>query len=180
MQDNLSDPDIGPTIGEPRQPFFSPEAMRGFDWMRPFQIGGQATFTPRAATADEAALRSRMLAVLANGSFCRDLEDRLLAAARSTRAEHAAYIFDDGRLGELFTTGESHGVGDHAPETTVGLTGYVHTHPASTQIRPPTIPDDFLDSQALPVQQPTQLMIEASCGRIWGLIHPRVTFVLGC
>jgi hypothetical protein len=179
MRDNVVDPAFGPTIGEPRRQFFNADQMHAFTWDRPFQVGGQATFIPRAATPAETALRSRMLAVLGNSSFCQDLDTRLLAAARRAQAEHAAYIFDDGRLGQIFTSGESHGVADHAPETTVGLTGYVHSHPASTQIRPPSYPRDFLDSQALPVSQPTQLMIELAPGRVWGLIHPNVTFVLG-
>lgn len=53
--------------------------------------------------------------------------------------------------------------------------GYVHTHPYSPQLLPPTPHYDWLDSDVYPVQR----MVECGPFRVWGLISPNFAFPLG-
>jgi hypothetical protein len=177
MQDCISDPHFPSVVSEPgRRPMAN---WREFDWMSDFQIGGQACFHPRAIQPQEQALRQRMVRELQDTPLARALNDGIVAAAQGSGFEYATYLHEGGRVERPFTSGQTHGVDAHEPESRAQLTGYVHTHPASTAIRPPTYRRDFLDSHELPVPSPIQLMIEMGPRRVWALISPNLTCVIG-
>ncbi len=147
--------------------------LENFDW-REFQIGGQACFRAVIPDARVQGLRTRMLRELTSTGLSRPLASNLMLPTRSRATEHATYIFQNGNLGRV-VEGERYRVDDHAPATTTGLIGYCHTHPPSSQIRPPTIGDDFLESAIYPVQ----FMIEAHPARIWAIMSPNFACILG-
>ena len=173
IRDNITHSGIAPVISEPGgRPM---QDWRSFDWRRDFQIAGQACFHPRPLQPREQRLRQRMITELHVPALASALNQDLVGRAAGSGSEHAAYIFQGGRLGQPFTSGRSHGVDHHEPATRTGLIGYAHTHPASTAIRPPSYGSDFLDSGLLPVQ----LMIELAPRRVWALISPNLTCIVG-
>ena len=177
MRDSVSDPGFPSVVSEPGG--HPTENWQTFDWMSDFQIGGQACFHPRTIQPQEQTLRQRMVRELQDTDLARALNEGIVAAALGSGSEHAAYLHEGGRVERPFTSGQSHGVDAHEPESRDRLTGYVHTHPSSTAIRPPTFGRDFLDSQEVPVASPIQLMIELRPRRVWALISPNLTCVIG-
>ena len=173
MRNNITHPGIDPVVSEPGgRPMRN---WRSFHWRSDFQIAGQACFHPRPLQPREQGLRQRIITELHLPALARALNQNLVARAAGSGSEQAAYIFQGGRLGRPFTSGRSHGVDHHEPATRTGLIGYAHTHPQSTAIRPPSFGSDFLDSTQLPVQ----LMIELGPRRIWALISPNLTCIVG-
>ena len=145
-----------------------------FDWMSEFQIAGQAVLRPQALNASQQQLRSRMIGMLNTTSLGVQIVQLLVTPTVSTRNEHDAYIRQDGTLIGIHE-GRGYGIDHHNPPAGSSPVGYVHTHPASTQIRPPTVGRDWLNS----VRFPVQLMVESRPGRVWGLISPNLACVLG-
>jgi hypothetical protein len=150
------------------------ENVRDFDWMSEFQIGGQAVLRPRPINAAQRGFRTRMVGILHDTNLGHDIMHRLVRPTISSRNEHDGYILAVGRLTGV-VEGRGYGIAHHDPPEGTSPVGYAHTHPASTQIRPPTIGRDWLDSARYPIQ----LMIESLPRRVWGLISPNLACIIG-
>jgi hypothetical protein len=132
-------------------------------------------------------LRSRMIQMFRTSSIGQQIHQQLVVptlapVGQDQRGrEHDAYIEAPGNLVDV-TRGDPRRIAHHPPParpTTPPLPppiiGYVHTHPYSPQLLPPTPHYDWLDSAVYPVQ----LMVESGPLRVWGLISPNFAFPLG-
>jgi hypothetical protein len=174
------------TVTDPRRGNRPFEEVRGqplssFDWLTEFRISlGNVAFTPQQMNQSQGQLRSRMLQMFRASSFGLQIQQQLVIptlapVGRDHRGrEHDAYIDEPGKLIGI-TRGDPRGIADHPPPVGSRPVGYVHTHPPSPQILPPTPGRDWLDSGTYPVQ----LMIETGPRRVWGLISPNFAFPLG-
>jgi hypothetical protein len=163
-------------------------SLESFGWLSEFRISlGMVAFTPQTITQSQDQLRTRMLQMFRTSSLGSQIMQRLVIPTVTPDPrdrlshEHDAYIEEPGNLVGV-TTGDPRRIADHPPpaRSTTGppqppIVGYVHTHPPSPQILPPTPGSDWLDSAAYPVQ----LMVESAPRRVWGLIHPNLAFPLG-
>lgn len=151
--------------------------LEGFNWLRPFRISlGLVAFTPQPINQAQGQLRSRMIQMFGASTFGSQIQSRLLAPTIAGNVEYDAYIVEPGSLVGV-TQGEPRRINQHAPPAGSSPVGYVHTHPPSPQILPPTPGWDWLDMAAYPF--PVQLMVESGPRRVWGLISPNIAFPLG-
>ncbi len=148
------------------------EDLDHFDWMSEFQIGGQAVLRPQALGGNQL-VRARMVSMLRSARLGVQIIRQLVAPTVRTRNEHDAYIVEGGTLIDV-QEGHGYGVDHHDPSAGSRPVGYIHTHPASSQIRPPTIGRDWLGTEP-----PVQLMVESGPRRAWGLVPPNFACVLG-
>lgn len=177
------------TVRDPHRGGFRPfEQVTGrhlssFDWLTEFHISlGNVAFTPQLMNQSQSQLRSRMLQMLRSSNLGSQIQQQLVIptlapVGRDQRGrEHDAYIEEPGNLIGV-TRGDPRFIGDHPPPAGSSPVGYVHTHPPSPQILPPTPGRgrDWLESGTYPVQ----LMIETGSRRVWGLISPNIAFPLG-
>jgi hypothetical protein len=181
------------TVRDQRRGGFRPfEQVTGrhlstFDWLTEFHISlGNVAFTPQRMNQSQGQSRSRMIQIFRASSLGSQIQQRLIIptvapVGRDTRGrEHDAYIFEPGNLDDV-TRGDPRFIANHPPPAGSRPIGYVHTHPPSPQIQPPTPGSDWLESRTLQAH-PTigfQLMVETGPRRVWGLISPNYAFPLG-
>jgi hypothetical protein len=118
-----------------------------------------------------------MLQMFRASSLGLQIQQRLLVPTAELNREHDAYIENPGALVGV-TMGDARRIADHPPPAGSRPVGYVHTHPVSPQVLPPTVTtpcNDWLDSSVYPVQ----MMVETGPRRVWGLISPNLPFPLG-
>lgn len=151
--------------------------LEHFDWLRPFRISlGLVTFTPQPINQSQGQLRSRMIRMFGASTLGSQIQQRLLAPTVTQNVEYDAYIENPGNVIGV-TSGEPRRINEHPPPAGSSPVGYVHTHPPSPQILPPTPGSDWLDMATYPY--PVQLMVESGPRRVWGLISPNIAFPLG-
>ena len=155
-------------------------AMRQFNW-----TGGRFTISPSRINFEPHSLvqtgaRNSMLRLLSNPSFTAQVNSEILRPT-TARAECDAFILAGGVLHEPMR-GQAGGVVSYASGRPIPtnpparVVGYIHSHPRSGGMRPPTPGSDW----GPPAQRHLmQLMIEATCGRCWGMIQPNIAVVLG-
>jgi hypothetical protein len=155
-------------------------AMRRFNW-----TGDRFTIYPSRIRFEPHPLvqtgeRDNMLRLLSNSSFTAQVNSRILQPTTAT-AECDAFILAGnvlhepmrGRPGGVDSYASSRPIPSNPPARVVG---YIHSHPRSGGMRPPTPGSDW----GPPAQRHLmQLMIEATCGRCWGMIQPNIAVVLG-
>ena len=155
-------------------------AMRQFNW-----TGGRFTIYPSRINFEPHSLvqtgaRNSMLRLLSNPSFTAQVNSEILRPTTAS-AECDAFILAGDVLHEPMR-GQDGGVVSYASGRPIPtnpparVVGYIHSHPSSGGMRPPTPGSDW----GPPAQRHLmQLMIEATCGRCWGMIQPNIAVVLG-
>jgi RHS repeat-associated protein len=149
-----------------------------FDWTRSFRVylpGGMEEFRPTEINEANEQRRDMMLRLLTSTP----LPSSLLHIAQETirlHAEHSADIMPNGQLGPV-SSGSFGGVTSDDSRDPDAV-GFVHTHPTIPELLAPPSGGDWVGSDAFS-QRPAQMMVEASSGRVWGILEPRHATLLG-
>jgi len=155
-------------------------AMRQFNW-----TGGSFTIYPSRINFEphplvQTGARNSMLRLLSNPSFAAQVNSEILGLTTATAECDAFILAGDvlyepmgGEDGRVVSYASGRPIPTNPPARVVG---YIHSHPRSAGMRPPTPRSDW----GPPAQRHLmQLMIEATCGRCWGMIQPNIAVVLG-
>lgn len=148
----------------------------------PFQVP-PVRFQPQAMDGAEAQRRDASVALVSNQTVLAALSGLTLRVG----VEQDAVILDNGLLHDPRRGRDSVNSPDRTNPPTEPVpagrrfVGYFHTHPFSEQMRPPTPSSDW--NEVPGVGYPGRdailhFMIEGN-GRVWGLLRPRRTFIVG-